>query len=174
MSFVTFSPPSSKKDNKYDISVLIISFVTFCALTTFCWIIFAVNFTGWFFVTVVGGALARFRQELFKPFSGKKIGIENMLDHRLNSSRHINHFEDFRLSSSKDNLPSIPSYRSSVKSKKTNSNKINSILSFDFSLSGLTGNNKLDKNKTVLAPSEYSLKRNGEHNIRYINAHYAA
>src|SRR5205807_807690 len=102
----------------------------------------------------------------FKPFSGKKSGIENMLDHRLNSSRHLNHFDDFRLSSSKDSLPSIPCYR---KSNKTSSNKkINSILSLDFSLSGLTGNNKLDKNKnkTVLAPSESSLKRNGEHNLR--------
>jgi hypothetical protein len=83
-----------------------------------------------------------------------------MLDHRLSSS----HFEDFRLSLSKDGLPSIPSYRSSVKPNKTSSKKIDSILSFD---SGLTENIKPDKSKTILAPSEYSLKRNGEHNLTY-------
>jgi len=101
-----------------------------------------------------------------------------MLDHSLASRHRINNFEDFRLSSSKDSLPSIPSYRSSS-NKSTSSNndadKFDSILSFDLSFSGLTdGNNnnnnnnsnnnkklnKIKKNIPVLAPSEYSTKRN--------------
>jgi hypothetical protein len=173
----TFSSYFSKKDNKYDISVLVISFITFCALSTFCGIIFTVNFTGWFVITVIGGFITKCRQELIKSLTGKKKG--NMLDHRLNSRHHINHFEEFRLSSSKD-LPSIPSYRTNKSNNKSNSNnnksnKLDSILSsFDFSFSGLTGNNnnnnnnsnnKSNKNKKnipVLPPSEYSIKRNGK------------
>ncbi|GBB94164.1 hypothetical protein RclHR1_02300005 [Rhizophagus clarus] len=173
-SSFTFSSYFSKKDNKYDISVLIISFITFCALSTFCGIIFTVNFTGWFVITVIGGFITKCRQELIKSLTGKKFGREkeNMLDHRLNSLHHINHFEEFRLSSSKD-LPSIPSYRSNKSNIKSNKpNKLDSILSsFDFSFSGLTGgnnnnnnnNNKSNKNKKnipILPPSEYSTKRN--------------
>ncbi|CAG8656123.1 1025_t:CDS:2 [Rhizophagus irregularis] len=143
-----FSSYFSKKDNKYDISVLIISFITFCALSTFCGIIFTVNFTGWFVITVIGGFIAKCRQELIKSLSGKKFKPEkevNMLDHRLNS-RH--HFEEFRLSSSKE-IPSIPSYRNKSNNNKSNSkSKLDTILSsFDFSFS-------------VLPPSEYSTKRN--------------
>ncbi|GBC30195.2 hypothetical protein GLOIN_2v1555119 [Rhizophagus irregularis DAOM 181602=DAOM 197198] len=138
-----FSSYFSKKDNKYDISVLIISFITFCALSTFCGIIFTVNFTGWFVITVIGGFIAKCRQELIKSLSGKKFKPEkevNMLDHRLNS-RH--HFEEFRLSSSKE-IPSIPSYRNKSNNNKSNSkSKLDTILSsFDFSF------------------SEYSTKRN--------------
>ena len=98
------------------------------------------------------------------------ILLDNILDYRLNPSHHyLNHFEDFHLSSSsKDSLPSIPSYRSSPKSNKntiTNSNKFDSFLSFDFSFVGLTSekkSNKSQKNLQVLAPSEHSLKRNGK------------
>lgn len=163
-----FSSYFSKKDNKYDISVLIISFITFCALSTFCGIIFTVNFTGWFVITVIGGFIAKCRQELIKSLSGKKFKPEkevNMLDHRLNS-RH--HFEEFRLSSSKE-IPSIPSYRNKSNNNKSNSkSKLDTILSsFDFSFSGKNNNNnnnnKSNKNKKsipVLPPSEYSTKRN--------------
>jgi len=159
-AFPTFSASFSKKDNKYDISVLFISFITFCALSTFCWIIFAINFTGWLFVTVIGGTitkcLTKCREELIKPFDGKKTKVENMLDHRLSSS----HFEEFRLHTTKDGLPSIPSYRSSTKPNKVTSNKVGSKLSFDFSNPSLYDDIKPEKNKTILAPSEYSLKRN--------------
>ncbi|CAG8558429.1 7240_t:CDS:2 [Funneliformis caledonium] len=165
-SFLTNFSFSKKEDNKFDISSIFISFITVCALSTFCGLIFVVNFTGWFVISFIGGTITKGRQELFNYLSGKswkKNNLDNMLDHRLNS-RHLGHFEEFH-SSSLDSLPSMPSYRSTPKSNKSiiNSNKFDSLLSLDFSFIGLTGDsksNKPQKNLKVLPPSEYSQKRN--------------
>ncbi|CAI2170874.1 18180_t:CDS:2 [Funneliformis geosporum] len=166
--FTSFSF-SKKEDNKFDISSIIISFITVCALSTFCGLIFVINFTGWFVISIIGGTITKGRQGLFNYLSGKsgkKNNLDNMLDHRLNS-RHLSHFEDFH-SSSLNSLPSMPSYRSISKSNKSiiNSNKFDSLLSLDFSFVGLTGDSKSkksQKNLKVLPPSEYSQKRNERH-----------
>ncbi|CAG8546229.1 28132_t:CDS:2 [Dentiscutata erythropus] len=59
----------------YAISVIILSVMTFCALSAFCSCAFVIKFCVWFLVNVIGGIASNLKSKFFNVISRKRNGL---------------------------------------------------------------------------------------------------